>query len=90
MTDYRVDCITKPERTNRNERIHRLGGSSPRAWNDTEDNVIDAIRQGDTFHTFVDGRRAEVEVAYRGLTPYLKTTSDGLLSDNLLYLPECR
>jgi len=90
MADYRVECITKPDRRSRNERIQRLGGSSPHPWNDTEDNVIAAIRAGHTFFTMVNGRRAEVEIAFHGLTPYLKTTADSLLADNLLYLPECR
>jgi hypothetical protein len=89
MTDYRVDCITKPDRTSRRERIQRLGGQSPSPWNDTEDNVITAIRNGHTFHTYVDRYRAEVVIDHRNGVPYLKTTADSSVKDNLLHLPEC-
>jgi YD repeat-containing protein len=90
MTDYRVDCITKPDRTSRVERIQALGGAWPSPWYDTEDNVIAAIDAGHTFHVVQNGYRVEVVTAWKGTTRYLKTEADSVLVDNLLYLPECR
>ena len=90
MTDYRVDCITKPDRTSRSERIQRLGGATPYPWNYSEDEVIALIKLGHTFHTYAPGYRAEVIIAHNGTTEYLKTDADGILTDNLLRLEECR
>lgn len=90
MTDYRVDCITKPgNHFDPDRRIQALGGAWPSPWYDTEDNVIACIDAGHTFHVMQGGYRVEVVVAWRGTTRYLKTEADSALVDNLLYLPEC-
>lgn len=91
MTTYQVECINKPDRTSRNERIQRLGGTYPYPWRRTEDEVISGIRYGgDVYYTLVDGNVALVIVAERNGRPYLKTQADSTFRDNLLALPECR
>jgi hypothetical protein len=90
MAEYRVDCITRPDRNSPNQRIRRLGGQWPNAWNDSEENVIGFInRREHNFFTLVNGARAEVIVGVRDGRYYLKTTADTYLRDNLFHLPDC-
>ena len=52
--------------------------------------AITAIENGsDTFHTMVNGTRAEVIIAKHNGNKYLKTENDGEQPNNLLSLPEC-
>jgi hypothetical protein len=85
MTDYRIEYIVKP---NPYGRIQAVGGNSPRVWRDTEDNVITAISNGDTFHVSTPGFRVAVMVERNHNPPFLKTMPDGTKLDNLLSLPK--
>lgn len=87
MADALVMCINKQPRSNPHEGITHLGGSG---WKWTRQAVIDSINaRTNTFHTFVQGRRAEVGVVNGPSGPYLRTHADGVWNDNLLALPEC-
>jgi Protein of unknown function (DUF3892) len=96
MADRRVLCVNKPDRNSRHERITHLGGTDPSgmAWKLTREQVIQRIlSKTDSFYTRDDqtGKRADVEVVNEtGKALYVRTRQDGSLSDNLLYLPECR
>ncbi len=87
MADARVTCITKPNRNSTHEGITHLGGPN---WKWPRDKVIASIRDGsNTFHTIVDGKRAEVGVVDAPNGPYVRTYADGYYNDNLLALEEC-
>ena len=85
--DRKITCINKTNRPDPHERISHVGGSG---WRMTLDQAITAIENGtDTFHTMVDGKRAEVIIAKHNGNKYLKTENDGEQPNNLLSLPEC-
>jgi hypothetical protein len=80
MADARVTCINKQPRDNPYEGISR--------W--LRSKVIQSIEDGtNTFHTLVDGKRAEVGVVDGPNGKYVRTHADGFYNDNLLALPEC-
>jgi len=85
--DRKITCINKTNRQDPHERISHVGGSG---WRMTLAQAITAIEDGtDTFHTMVDGKRAEVIIAKHNGNKYLKTENDGEQPNNLLSLPEC-
>lgn len=84
MTAYRIDYIKKP---NLFGRIQSVGGSSPLAWEMTEDEAIQAFRLGHTFYVQRAGYIVSVMVEWGHTPPYLKTYPDGTKLDNLLSLP---
>ncbi len=85
--DRKITCINKTNRQDPHERISHVGGSG---WRMTLDQAITAIEDGtDTFHTTVNGKRAEVIIAKHNGNKYLKTENDGEQPNNLLSLPEC-
>jgi hypothetical protein len=87
MSDLQVTCINKQPRNNPHEGINHLGGVG---WKWTRQQVVDLInRRTHTFHTRVNGKRAEVGVIDGPNGPYLRTYADGVWNDNLLALPEC-
>ncbi len=87
MADARVTCINKLPRINPHEGITHLGGPS---WKWTRQQVIDSIKaKTNTFHVFVEGRRADLGVVKGDHGEYLRTYADGVWNDNLLSLPEC-
>ena len=87
MADVRVTCINKQPRDNPYEGISNLGG---RNWRWLRSKVIQSIEDGtNTFHTLVDGKRAEVGVVDGPNGKYVRTHADGYYHDNLLALPEC-
>ncbi|MGD0117528.1 MAG: DUF3892 domain-containing protein [Candidatus Binatus sp.] len=97
MSDRKVFCVNKPDRNSRHEHITHLGGTdrlTGASWKFTREQVIRRIlRQIDTFYTTDDKarKRADVEVVNEvGKALYVRTRQDGVLSDNLLHLPECR
>lgn len=85
MGRWQVTWIDKPGGAhNPNTRIQRLGGPN---WENSEAGVISNInRSVDTYFVSVGAGTTDVVVGYRGLTPYLKTKSDGTPLDNLLSL----
>lgn len=90
--DFRISCIFKTTSSNHYQRIHTVGGIDAGVkWSKTEDQAILEINlAASTFHTFENGKRANVIVVTGYLRPYLKTVADGLHPDNLLALPDCR
>lgn len=94
MSDYKIDCINKPDRNSAHDRITHVGGPRPNGdgrWKDTVPNVVRLIENGThRFYTSVGGVTAWVAV--RTSTAghkYLQTHADGVWKDNLLSLAEC-
>lgn len=88
MSDYRVMCVTKPDRFNTHEHITELGGIG---WTEQVNNVIAHIENGThTFFTFEGGKRAEVGVVREnGKAPFVRTHADGYWRNDLLDLRAC-
>ena len=87
MADVQVTCINKQPRNNTHEGITHLCGSG---WKWTRQQVIDSINaRSNTFYTWVNGKRADVGVVHGPNGDYVRTYADGVLTDNLLALPEC-
>jgi hypothetical protein len=88
MASLQVTCVTFSH-PKRHENITYLGGGG---WLKGRGRVISEIEVGvNDFYTLVDGKRAVVEVVKStGQANYLRTRSDGQLSDDLLELPRCR
>jgi len=88
MADYQVTCIRR-DGTDADRRIDRLGGPG---WNDTIDNVINAIQtRTHQFWTTAGGKSVWVVVRKHPQSGrlYLATENDGYPPNNLLSLPEC-
>ena len=87
MPDARVTCINKLNRSNSYEGITHLGGAG---WKWPRADVIKSIEdKTNTFHTFENGKRADIGVVNGANGKYLRTYADGQWNDNLLALPEC-
>jgi hypothetical protein len=90
MADARVSCITKPQPHSPVEHITHLGGSN---WKWTREQVIASIEAGTNTFFVIDsrtGQRANVRVVRPSTrAPYVRTSPDGDLYDNLLSLPQC-
>ena len=80
-----ITWIEKPGGSqNPHTHIISVGGAG---WGDTAEHVINAIRSSlESYYVFHQGRSVWVEVGHRGVTPYLRTQSDGTPLDNLLSL----
>ena len=94
MTDYRIDCVNKPDRNSRHEHITHVGGPNPDGsgrWKDTVPNVVRFIEnQTHRFYTKEDNASAWVGVRTSAAgNKFLQTYADGVWKDNLLALPEC-
>lgn len=94
MTDYRIDCINKPDRNSPHEHITHAGGPNPEGngrWRDTVANIVGFIeKEQHRFYTREDD--ASVWVGVRtGATgnKFIQTYADGVWKDNLLALHEC-
>jgi Protein of unknown function (DUF3892) len=61
----------------------------------TRQEVIDSIREGDSWRTLVDGDSAEIHIVVAcpwkgcGLSPYIATNPDSTKKDNLENLDPC-
>jgi hypothetical protein len=85
MADIQVRCVTRTAHAC--EHITHLGNGS-RKW--TVDEAVKSIDdRTNTFHTLVNGVRAEVEVVHATPKNYVRTHKDGTVKDNLLSLPTC-
>ena len=94
MTDYRIDCINKPDRNSPHERITNAGGPSPTGsgrWKETVPNIVRMIESRQhRFYINEGGQSAWVDVRVSVLgTKFIQTKADGVWKDNLLALREC-
>jgi hypothetical protein len=92
MSEYKVNCVTKPDRFSKHEHITHIGNTTDQ-WKITRESAISRIdSKQDEFYT-VDsstGKRAYVGVVREpGKAPYLRTHADGKWNDNLLAQAEC-
>jgi hypothetical protein len=93
VTDYRIDCVNKPNRNSPHEHITQVGGPKPDGsrWKDPVANVIGFIESKQhRFYTKEGNVSAWVEVR-TSVTghKFLQTRADGVWKDNLLALQEC-
>lgn len=92
MSEYKVTCVTKPDRFSTHEHITHIGNIDDK-WKLTREAAIQRIdSKQDAFYT-VDsstGKRADIGVVREtGKAPYLRTHADGKWNDNLLAQAEC-
>jgi len=87
MADLQVTCINKTPRDDTHHGIVFLGGVG---FKYTRQQVVDFINQGiHTFHTKVNGVRAEIGVNGTRPNQWVQTYADNRWNNNLLALPEC-
>jgi hypothetical protein len=94
MTDFRIDCVNKPDRESRHESITHVGGPRPEGtgrWKDTTADVVKFIEAKERgYYTQEGGAKASVRVRTSATGhKYLQTYADGVWKDNLLALREC-
>ena len=92
--EYRINCITKPNRTSPHEHITAAGGPNPDGtgrWQDTVPNIIRFIEnQEHRFYTKEGNATAWVGVRTSAAgNKFIQTYADGIWKDNLLALDEC-
>lgn len=92
MKEFKVNCITKPDRFSRHEHITHIGNVDDQ-WQLTRELAIERIEaKTEAFYT-VDAytsKRAYVGVVREpGKAPYLRTHADGKWNDNLLAQQNC-
>ena len=93
MADYKVTCVTKPDRYSAHEHITRLGGVRPDGgrWEDSVENVIRIIESG--HHRFYTANCNQIAylVVRKSASgrKYVQTKADGSFCNNLLSLDEC-
>jgi hypothetical protein len=82
MTDYRIDCVNKPDRNSPHERITHVGGPNPAGgrWKDTVANIVAFIESKEhRFYTSEDGSSAWVGVRTSTAgNKFLQTYADGV------------
>ena len=94
MTDYRIDCVNKPNRSSAHEHITHVGGPKPDGngrWKDPVANIVQFIEaKQHRFYTKEGNASAWVGVRTSAAgRKFLQTHADGVWKDNLLALPEC-
>jgi hypothetical protein len=88
MADARVTCVNRVPHDSTHEGISHIGGAG---WRWTREQAIASIEQGtNTFYTYTDGQRFDVQVVSGPAGKYLRAARDGQLNDNLLSLPDCQ
>lgn len=92
MSEFEVNCITKPNRESRHEHITHIGRAGH--WRMERAEAIRRIDTNqDSFYTIdaTTGRRVDISVVRNdgGKAPYLRTHADGKWNDNLLAQQEC-
>ena len=92
MSDFLVNCITKPNRESRHEHITHIGNCEGH-WRLTREAAIARIdAKKESFYTLdrQTGRRVDIAVVREaGRLPFLRTHADGKWNDNLLAQREC-
>jgi Protein of unknown function (DUF3892) len=94
MADYRIDCVTKPDRYSPHEHITHVGGPNSNGsgrWSDTVANIVRFIEtQQHRFYTREGNAFAWVGVRTSAAgNKFIQTYADGIWKDNLLALQEC-
>jgi hypothetical protein len=94
MTDYRIDCINKPDRNSAHEHITHAGGPKPDGsgrWKETVPKIVGFIENKDhRFYTKEGDASAWVGVRTSAAgNKFIQTYADGVWKDNLLALKEC-
>lgn len=90
MPDFRIICIKRSHPNGGHEHITHIGGQG---WTRTREQGVQLIEtKTDTFYVVSPaGKRADVGVVTPASGPkFLRTYADGIWTDNLLSLPECR
>ena len=92
MSEFEVNCITKPNRESRHEHITHIGNTNT-GWQLTREEAIRRIESKQESYYTIDrqtARRVYVGVVREaGKHPYLRTHADGKWNDNLLAQREC-
>jgi hypothetical protein len=92
MNEFKVTCVTKPDRYSQHEHITHIGSATPK-WLLTREEAIRRIDSKSEAYYTVDpasGAKAYVGVVREtGKAPYLRTHADGKWNNNLLSLDEC-
>jgi hypothetical protein len=94
MTDYRIDCVNKPNRNSSHEHITHVGGPKPDGagrWKDTVAAIVQIIEsEQHRFYTKEGNASAWVGIRTSAAgRKFLQTHADNVWKDNLLALPEC-
>jgi hypothetical protein len=94
MTDYRIDCINKPDRNSAHEHITHAGGPNPDGtgrWKESVPNIVRFIENKEhRFYTKEGNASAWVGVRTSAAgNKFIQTYADGVWKDNLLALQEC-
>jgi hypothetical protein len=90
MTEFRITCVTKPDRFSSHERITSVGVEYFEKRLTVAEVVHYIQSKALAFYTLVNGRKAPVGVVdVPGRASYIRTHADGTWNDNLLALPEC-
>ena len=92
MAEFKVDCITKPNRESRHEHITHIGNSNG-GWQLSRETAIGRIDSKQESYYTVDeqtSRKVYIGVVREaGKAPFLRTHADGKWNDNLLAQREC-
>lgn len=94
MADYQIDCIIKPDRDSRHERITHAGGPTPERggrWQDTVPNIVRFI-EAKTHRFYTQQGNARTYVGVRTSAngnKYIQTYANEQWNDNLLAQREC-
>jgi hypothetical protein len=92
MSEFEVNCITKPNRESRHEHITHIGNSNT-GWQLNRETAIIRIESKQESYYTIDkqtGRKIYVGVVREAAKdPYLRTYADGKWNDNLLAQREC-
>lgn len=92
MKTYRITCKRKHAQFERIESIGCIDTTTGAETRFTEDEAISLI-ESQAAHFIVrdlDGNEADVEVEHRDGRKFLITRRDKVVTDNLLWLPECQ
>lgn len=93
MADVIVTCIVKPDPYSSHEHITHIGNRAA-GWMWSREQVIASIEaKTNTFYVIdpLSGKRSYIGVIRQiGKPSYLRTYADGVWTNNLLSLPQCK
>ena len=93
ISEFEVNCITKPHPENRHEHITHIGNTN-NGWQLSRDVAIFRLEaKTEAYYTVerATARKIYIYVVREGglKLPYLRTYADGVWSDNLLAQRQC-